>query len=885
MSSAAERVFRTLLRLLPAAYTPRDAESMFDIFQRRAVRARRLGAVRYGGFLFKECIGLLLMVLRERVRRVFSFGGVPEVIADLPYAIRRLRATPVFTFAAVGTLAIAIGANTAVFAVLHRVVLSPLPYPAPDRLVAIDHDAPGIGRASIGLSLGLYWEYAALPSVEAIALYYTGQQTVSGVGEAERLPFLHTTPSLGGILGVRPLLGRWFTDAEGVTGAAPVVFLSHDYWQHRFGGKPDVVGTTVRLNGVAHEVVGVAAPGFAFPDRRVRFIVPLRLTPAVRRVSGFNYQGVARLAPATTIEEGRRRQDELIADVPHRFAADAEVTDGTFAQTRLRSTMVPLADRVVGETARMMWLLFGAVAVVLLVAVANLGNLTLVRAEARQVEMAVRRALGAGRRAIVGTVVSEACILAGLGGAVGTAFAVAAVNRFVADPLLVWPRAHEIAVGPAAMLFAIGLSTAVAASLGLVPLIRPADRPEALLHGGGRTHSAGRRAAVSRQILIAMQIGLAVVLLAAAMLLTRSADRLQRVNPGFDADARLVFEVGLPRSVYRTANQAAQFNDRLLNALEQLPGVSGAALTSNLPLEGRGQVNAVEVEGRGASAGDQRAASLWQVSIGYFKTMAIPVLRGRDFEPREATENAEVAVVDRAFADALFPDEDPLGQKIRQTGQTPWLTIVGVVGSTATESLREREGARVIYMPGTGIHQPSLILKTHGDPLARLSDVQRLVAAQDPSVAISRPEPLVAVVDRSIAETRMVTAAVVAAAAAALLLGLIGVYGVVAYVVAQRTSEIGIRLALGATRLDVTRLVVRQTAVALLLGIGMGIVVSFAAARWLQSWLFDVSPTDPVNFVGASLVMLTTAGWACWRAARRAAVVDPLQAMRGSTSP
>lgn len=900
----AERLFARLVRLMPRDFADEYGADAAASFARRSAEARRdRGRARWLAWVLRELAGLARVAVLEHAavaqRPTTPSDGGPSTMEHLlresRHAVRRLLRTPGFTAAAVLTLALAVAANTAIFALVYHIAIAPLPYPAAERLIALEHAAPGVGLASgVGMSEGFYREYGRLPSVEAIALYQTGDVTLSGTGDAaERLQALRATPSLGGLLGARPALGRWLGEADGRPGAPNVALLTHALWARRFGASPAVLGTTVRLDGVSYQVVGVMPPAFAFPDDRPALVLPLTLDPAEPRLGGFNFRGIARLRPGASAAAVRRAQDDVIAQLPVRFPASAGLAR-TLIDAKLGSLAQPFREQVLGETARVLWVLLGAVAVVLLIACANLANLFLVRADARWREVAVRRALGAGAGRLAAFFLAESLLVALASGVLGLLLGGAAVELLVRHGPVALPRLHEVRIGGVVASFALLASVAAGLGLGLMPLARraPAAASPLLQEAGrGNTVSGGRMRA--RRTLMAAQVALAVVLLVAAGLMARSVHHLRRVDPGFRADSRLTFRVGLSDADYPSGDAAAAFHDRLLERLRALPGVRDAAYTSMLPLDGDGEGDPLEVRGRPTESGTVNpVVRVRRVSPSYFSTIGIPMRRGRPFDAADAAGRTGSVVVNEALAALYFPGQEVLGRQLRKVGSSEsdgWLTVVGVVGNTATYDLREETPTPQLFLPPrSGVnarvgspHRVAYVLRTTGGtPLELVPAVRRALGELDPGVAMARAEPLSELVARAGARAAFTTVLLLIAAAVALSLGLVGVYAVISYGVAQRTGEIGVRLALGARPADVRAMVVRQSGGVIACGVVLGLAAAVAGTRPLRALLYGVAWNDAPTYAAVAVGIFAVAMAACWMPAARAARVEPMEALR-----
>lgn len=819
-----------------------------------------------------------------------------DLLRELRHAVRRLLRTPAFTAAAVFTLAIAIGANTATFALVHRVVLSPLPYPDADRLIALDHGAPGIGLPSgIGMTDGLYREYAKLPSIERIGMYSTGEVTLSREGaSAERFEAFNSTPSMGAILGAQPALGRWFSEADGEIGGSRVVILSHGLWTGRFGASPGVVGSSVYLDGNLHEIIGVMPRDFAFPDDHPRIILPLRLNPADARPGSFNYLGVALLRAGTTLEQAVAHQEVVIADLTARFPDHVAEAQAVTGDAQLGALPRPLRDAVLGDAVQTLWVLLGAAAIVLLIACANLANLFLVRAESRQREVAVRRAMGAGRHRIVGYFLAETMVVALVSGALGLMIGYMAVQLIVTRGVVELPRLHEVRIDAMVIGFTLLAAIVTGAIFGSMPLLKRLPAVSAVLQDSGRGNTASGSRMRARQGLMAAQVALAVILLVAAGLMMQSFQQLRSVDPGFAARDQLVFRIGLSASDYESNESAAQFHELLMDRIGGLPGVQSVAITTVLPLggDGWGDVTPLDVFARPIGSGEMNAVvQLRRVSTDYFPAISIPLRQGRLLEAGDVSGATNAVVIDEAMADIYFPGEDPIGQRVRPIAMEDgggWFTVVGVVGTTVTEDLRESAPLPNMYLPlrsagdtiSASLRSVAYIVQAVASPLALVPAVRRALDELDPHVAMARPERFGDLLTRARASHAFTMILMVIAAGVALLLGLVGVYAVISYGVAQRRGEIGVRLAMGASPAAVTGMIVRQSGRVIGVGVLLGVAGAIAATRLLQALLFGVAPNDVVTFVAVSVGLFAVALLASWIPAQRASRLDPLAALR-----
>ena len=885
-----DRIIGWLIRRHPPAYVAAYGAAALETFRHRASDARARGRWQATLFFLREAAGLLRSASVEHVRPLASTPA--HLLRELRHAQRRLVTTKLFTLAAIGTLGLALGATATVFTLLHRIVLTPLPYPDAGQLVDLDHAAPGVGISNdLGMSIGLYHQYAQLPSIESIALYYVGERTLRSGEEAVNAEFLHATPSLGTVLRIRPALGRWFVDAEGMPGGHKSIVLTHGFWQRRFGGSASALGTTIQVDGTGHEIVGVLPEGFAFPDDRVEFVAPLAVPARVTRAAGFNYQGVARLSRGVTVEATRVEQDAVITDLPARFPGDAEIKSGLLRTSRLAAIPRPLVTRVLGDIGNTLWVLFAAAAVVLLMAAANLANLFFVRAEGRTREVMLRRALGAGRASMAAYHGAEAVLIAALGGGLALALAHVAVTVLAAGTTVDLPRLHEVRLD-----WMVVLVTAVASALAALALACSPIAHAWVARGDAgqlrqRATTAGRGTMRLRQGLIAAQVALALVLLSGAGLLVRSFAHLVRADPGFRTSNRLVFRIGLPGSAFRDRASAARWHETTMERLRTIHSVSDVATASTLPLTVDGQRDPIEVSGRPAVSATLPVVRFLRVSPGLFDTLQIPLRRGRLFDAADARGAADSVIVNEALVRLYFPSQDPIGARIRPMGTAgdDWLTVVGVVADTATVRVQEPEPLAKLYVPLAGSlwadvpspHEMTYILRTEGPPLAAVPEVRELLRTSNPELALAGVERFSDVEARSRAGLSFAMILISLSAIVALVLGVVGVYAVVTYSVSQRRLEMAVRLAVGAAPQELTRMMVRQGAVPIAIGIGLGLVAAGAGAQSIRALLFGVTPGDPATFAAAGLALVVIALVACWVPARRAARVSPVESLRG----
>jgi predicted permease len=813
-----------------------------------------------------------------------------QIKKEIRQAARRLLRSPAFTLAAAATLALGIAANATIFTVVNRVILQPLPYEQSNKLIWVDHVAPGIDLpGSPGLSQGLYEHYRnRVHTFSDLTIFRRDEWTLTGEGNPERILGLFTTASLGSALRVQPQRGRWFTEKE-AQDRVHVVMISDELWRTRFSNDPNIIGRSIRLDGVPREVVGVLPPSFGFPDASVQLYVPERIESGSRPLAGSTTRA-SRACAALPRCDVKRELDALIAGLKQAFPSDP-VAQQALDAARLAGAPELLKDHVIGPVQRTLWILLGMVGLVLLIACANVANLFLVRSEARQREVAVRRALGAGRAGIIRYFLAESALLCVVGGAAGLAAAAVGVRLLVRFGPPDLPRLSEVAVdaftaGWAALLVLI--ATFVFAA---IPLLQRSGPLAGTLREGGRSATAGRARFRTRNALMAGQVALALVLLVGSGLMVRSFLRLRAVNPGFTAEHVFTFDVSLTSSDYADRARAVRFHEALLERVRALPGVSSAGAISCIPLTGSCWGDPLLVRGRPRQPGELPPIVQIRRSLpGFFETMHIRLERGRSFEPADHQQRAGVVVLSRRAAELYFPNEDPLGKQIGfmfESDNQPWYTIVGVVDDTPIDNLGERPFG-LVYFPvidpvdnvGSGVHNMSFVVRTTVPPMSIANAVRNAAAQVNPNVALGHTRSMEMIVSAATARMAFTMILLLIAGCIALLLGAVGIYGVISYVVGQRTSEIGVRMALGARPADMSTMVLRQSGIVVGIGLVIGLAGAYALTRLMTSLLFGITATDLPTYGAVTAFLLSVAALASWLPARRAAGLDPLIALR-----
>jgi putative ABC transport system permease protein len=805
---------------------------------------------------------------------------------ELRLALRRLLRHPGFSVPTISTLALGLGTAAVVFVLLHTVVLRPLPYPDADRLVRIRSSVPAVGGSDWNVAKAefLYFRREA-KSLEQGGLYLIDRAPVSvGSGLAVDVSVAVASAGVAPVLGARAALGRLLRESDGLGATNAVVVLTDGFWRSFYGGDADVLGKTLRLNGVSYEVVGVMEPGVKLPDEleaqgvaRIDIWVPLKLDPAERPQNSHVFNAIARIGTSATLAGAQAELAQLTTKLPD--VLPEAYTRNFMTKTGFTTRVTLLRDDIMGGMDRVLWILFGAGLLVLAVAAANTTNLFLARFETRRGELAVREALGAGRGGLVKHLLVEAVVLGLAAGALALVLAIGGVRLFAMLAPEGLPRAADAAMSVPAVLFTLGAAVLAGMVAGLLPLARN-GRTVSLLGDSMRGTPAPARHR-ARRGLVVLQMALSLVLLAGAGLLVRSWSRLLAVDPGFDATNVMTFTVALPRSPYGDPGVSSRFYLDLASSLEGMPGVQAAGLASSLPLSGFDGCNALEPEG----LDEEVCMAVVLATPGYLGTLGIPV-RG-ELPSRTAAGRARV-VVNETMAQRHWPGRDATGRWISQSEKVEPEVVSGVAGDVRYTSL-ERDAAPTVYFPVEPTTQVTqwlpLIMRAvvrveSGTPAAWAGAFRDAVSRLDPNVAMLEPRSMEEGVSRSLARRTSAMSLLLVAALVASVLAMLGLYAVVSYLVTERQREIGIRLALGARAQEVGRLVQSQSARLALLGLALGGAGAIVLTRLLSAQLFGVAPTDPVALGGAALVLAVLAVIATWLPARRATKVDPIEALR-----
>jgi predicted permease len=799
---------------------------------------------------------------------------------DLRFGVRILAKKPAFTAVAVLALALGIGANTAIFSVVNTILLTPLPYKEPDRLMMIweNQIIRGVERDTPSPANYIDWRDQN-QSFENMAAF-TGQSfNLVGVGDPERLEGQRVSSTLFPILGVEAIAGRVFLPEEDEPGNNNVALISQSLWQRRFNSDPGLIGRPLTLNGQSITVVGVIGTKHQFPHRETDVWVPIAFDSGEAARRGSHYlQVVGRLKPGVNRQQAHTDLNTIASRLEEQFP---HTNSGTAV------TVLPLHEQLVGDIRPALLILLGAVGFVLLIACANVANLLLAQAASRQKEISIRTALGASRFRVVRQLLTESIVLSAVGGAAGLLLAFWSIDLL--SPLIPQnlSQVQGVSLDSRVLIFTLVILLMTGIIFGLAPALQ-ASNPNLneTLKEGGRGTSGGLRQNRIRSLLVISEVALALVLLVGAGLMIRSFARLGGVNPGFQPENLLTMRVVLPDNKYATLEQRAAFYDQMIERVESLPGVESASVISWLPLRMIGGSNSFTIEGRPEpEPGQGPIASFRTISPNYFRTMGIPVMDGRALSERDTAGSTNVTVINQTMARRFWPDENPIGKRIKLGGarsQAPWLEIVGIVGDVkqAGLDLDTRPEMYRTYAQPSFFAPRDLVVRTTSNPLGLAGAVRSEIWAIDKDQPVSSVQTMENILADSIARSRFNMLLLGIFAGVAMVLSAVGIYGVMSYSVAQRTHEIGIRMALGAKPSHVLKLVVRQGMTLAAIGVAGGIVAALALTRLMTSLLFGVSATDPLTFTAISLTLVLVALAASYIPARRAAKVDPCEALR-----
>ena len=860
-------VDRQIDKNLQAGMTPEDA--------------RRHALVKFGG----------VEQTKESARDQFRIGGFEDFARDFRYAFRALSRAPGFSIVAIVTLALGIGATTAMFSVVNGILLRPLPYPDQDRLVELIHEAPGAGIPRILASPAVYFGYRDHSrTFDAVGMWDwdSSPVTVTGVGDPESVLAVEVTHEVLSVLGAMPALGRNFRLSDDVPGGAPTAIISHVYWQTRFAGV-NPIGRTVVVDGVAREVIGVLPAWFRFFDYPADIFYPMQL---VRSEAGFpqgDGRGLARLKPGVSLEQANADIRRMIPLINAEFGRPGPEFDRMQFGPNLRW----LKEAVVGDLADTLWLLMGTIVLLLLIACANVANLVLVRTQSRQPELSVRSALGARWTDIARVVFAESAILGLAGGVFGVAVSHASLPYLISlggDDL---PSIMTVEIDVTVLSAALVISAVATLAFALIAVLRfarPQTQLVASLHGGGRSSTEGHERNRTRQVLLVAQVALALVLLVGCGLMIRTFVTLRQVDPGFQDPATVqTFQLMLPAGMAGSdadTDRIIRTQHAIAEQIAAVPGVQSAAFSSandGLPLDGDGRTSAIFVEGKIVSGTQPRGKEIQFASPGFFETMRTPLVAGRSLEWSDVYQSRPVAMVSENLARAEWGTPSAaVGKHIRLEQDGPWLDVVGVVKDVRHHGLNEPAPETVILPPVPRTIATFIVRSQRAGTSAFAGELRRAVWAVNGNLSLANIRTLADMYEHSMARTSMTLKLLAITGALALTLGLVGVYGIVSYAISQRQREIGIRIALGAGYAEVRRMFVRNALVLVSIGVGIGLAAAAVLTRFMQSQLFGISPLDPRTHATVALCLTAAAAVASYISARRASALDPVEVLKGS---
>jgi predicted permease len=818
-----------------------------------------------------------------------------SVNSQLRQVLRRLGRTPKFTAIALLMLAIGIGANTAIFSVVEGVLLKPLPYPHAERLVDVDHRAPGFNFQHAGMAPALYFVYRDQShTFEDIGMYQDDSVNVTGSGQPEHLAAEDVTDGVLPILGVPPVLGRWFTRADDQPSSAETVVLTYGYWRRKFGGDRSAIGKTLDVDGKPREIIGVLPQRFRFLDNDdLALLLPMKLNRAKTYLGEFSYGGIARLKPRVTLAEANADVARMIPIAFRSFPVPPGFSLDLFKQARLSPDVRPLKQAVVGDVSQLLWVLMGGIGLVLLIACANVANLLLVRVEGRRQELAIRAALGATPGRIAGDLLLESLVLSLMGGALGLAFAYGALRILIALAPGGLPRLNQIGIDGPVLLFTLGVVVVASLLFGSIPVLKFAGvRVGTGLREAGRSLSASRERHRARNTLVIVQVGLALVLLISAGLMIRTFRALIHVQPGFTAPASIqTFRVYIPDGAVKAPEQVARIEQTILEKIDALPGVSSVGAGNAVPMDGNGWHDPVFVRDRTPQGQLPPLRSFFFVSPGFFRTIGTPFVAGRDVTWNDITNKRPVAILSENLAREYWQNPaDALGKQIRVSGTDEWRQVVGIVGNVYDDGIGKRAPA-MVYWPLVNAHfednpvqvvrNPAFAIRSAlAGSQGLMREIRRAVWSVDPDLPLADVHTLQYFYTKSLAPFSFTLVMLALAGSMALLLGIVGLYGVIACSVSQRTREIGIRTALGAQQSELVGMFVSHGLRLAAIGVACGLAVAFVVMRLMSSLLFGVKPADPLTYAAVALGLIGTAALASYLPARRAAAVNPSEALR-----
>lgn len=821
-----------------------------------------------------------------------------QIGEQLRLVFRRLCKAPLFTAITLITLAVGIGANTVIFSVVEGVLLKPLDYPQPDRLVGVWHKAPGIGMQKLPSAQYLYFTYRdQSKTLEDIATYRSNSMSLTGEGQPQQVPVFQVTDGFLPMLGVKPSLGRVFTRADDSPNAPQTALLSYGYWLQRYGGSPSAIGRSITLDGKQRVIIGVLPKDFHILDEKpASLVLPMQWDRSKVQLGNFDGTSIARLKPGVSLSEAQADLNRLVSVANRSFPAPEGFSLTLFERAKVQTDLHPLKQDVIGDIGNVLWVLMGSIAIVLLVACANVANLLLVRVESRRQELAVRSALGAGRSRIAGEIFLESIVLGFAGSILGLGSAFGALRVLLALAPTGLPRLHEISIDLPVLLFTLGLALIVGIAIGLIPVLKYAGSSLYTgLREGGRALSQGRERHRARKALVVVQVALALVLLICSGLMIRTFFALTRVSPGFtDPGSLQTFAVYIPPTQVPNTDLArvVHLQQEMLNKIASIPGVSSVAYTTAVPMNTSGMFNPLFVQDHVYKDGELPPIRRFRfISPGYFSTMGTPIIAGRDLTWDDTYQRRHVAIVSESLArDSWQSAANALGKRVRVGTVDDWAEVIGVAADTRDDGV-DKPAPTSVYWSNYQEHFQGqkdylnrgvwfVIRSSRAGSAAFMNEIEQAVWSVDADLPLANPTTLGVLYTKSMARTSFTLVMLCVAGSMALMLGIIGIYGVISYAVSQRTREIGIRMALGAQRKELIGLFVRQGLGLTGTGVVLGLAAAFLVMRLMSSLLFNVSPLDPGTYAATTVAIVVVAWLACYLPSRRAAAVEPVSALR-----
>ncbi len=808
-----------------------------------------------------------------------------DLIRDLKHTFRRLARTPVFTLATLATLALGIGANTAIFSVINSVLLKPLPFPEQDRLIGVWQTAPGVNIKDLSACIADYVTYREdSKTFTDVALWNGRSVTVTGFADPERVDGMVATFRLLPMLGVHPVLGRDFIEKDNENGSPDVVMLGYGYWQRRFGGDPKAIGRRIMADGVAREIIGVLPQGFWFMDTGHDLVVPLRFDRSAVRLAGYNFKAIARLRPGVTLQQANADVARMIGIELGKFPPPAGMTRQMMEDARLGPNVRPLIDDALGDIGKSLWVVMATIGIVLLIACANVANLLLVRTEGRAQELAVRAALGAGRGRVARELLVESLSLAVMGGAAGIGFATAAVKLVLRMSPARMPRFEQVSVDSTALLFTLAISLAAGLALGAVPLLKQggASLAEAL-RAGGRNASVGRERNIARNALTVVQMALALALLVGSGLMIRTFQSMRSVHPGFnDPEGLQTLRVSIPRTAAPKDHELLLIHQNLVNRLAAVPGVTQVSLIGELPMTGATSQDPIMASDHSYEANQIPPLRRFITAApATFRTLSASLQAGREYTWTDIHEKRNVVIIGENFAREYWGSaQAAIGKQIRSNPNDPWSEVIGVAGDILHDGVDKKAPSTVYWPLKYALSMTYLVRGPRAGSESYATEIRQAVWAVSGSLPVTDMRTMKQVYDKSMSRTAFTLTLLGISGFMALLLSVVGIYAVISYSVAQRTREIGIRMALGAQQGKLKMMFVRHGLLWGGIGAAAGLAAAAALSRLMSALLFEINPVDPLTYSVVAVGLLAAAAVASYLPARRVTRVDPVEALR-----